>query len=56
MKTEKKIFDEVSRLTRGHLVRVITYKNFEDPSKHRGFCFLDYESVTAARDAKRALS
>jgi hypothetical protein len=56
VKTEKEIFDEVSRITRGHLVRVITYKNFHDPSMHRGFCFLDYGSVVAAMDAKRALS
>ncbi|XP_025422708.1 heterogeneous nuclear ribonucleoprotein Q-like [Sipha flava] len=56
VKTEKEIFDEVSRITRGHLVRVITYKNFDDPSMHRGFCFLDYGSVAAATDAKRALS
>ncbi|XP_025417661.1 heterogeneous nuclear ribonucleoprotein Q-like [Sipha flava] len=56
VKTEKEIFDEVSRITRGHLVRVITYKNFDDPSMHRGFCFLDYGSVAAAKDAKRALS
>jgi RNA recognition motif-containing protein len=55
-KTEKEIFDEVSRITRGRLVRVITYKNFDDPSMHRGFCFLDYESVAAASDAKRVLS
>ncbi|XP_025410227.1 heterogeneous nuclear ribonucleoprotein Q-like [Sipha flava] len=56
VKTEKEIFDEVSRITRGHLVRVITYKNFDDPSMHRGFCFLEYGSVAAATDAKRALS
>jgi RNA recognition motif-containing protein len=41
VKMEKEIFDEVSRITRGHLMRVITYKIFEDPSMHRGFCFLD---------------
>jgi RNA recognition motif-containing protein len=56
VKTEKEIFDEVSRITRGHLVRVITYKNFDDPSMHRGFCFLDYGSMATATDAKRALS
>ncbi|XP_025415242.1 heterogeneous nuclear ribonucleoprotein Q-like [Sipha flava] len=56
VKTEKEIFDEVSRITRGHLVRVITYKNFDDPSMHRGFCFLDYRSVAAAKEAKRVLS
>ncbi|XP_025421485.1 heterogeneous nuclear ribonucleoprotein Q-like [Sipha flava] len=56
VKTEKEIFDEVSRITRGHLVRVITYKNFDDPSMHRGFCFLDYGSVAAAMGAKWALS
>jgi heterogeneous nuclear ribonucleoprotein R len=56
VKTEKEIFNEVSRITRGHLVRVITYKNFDDPSMHRGFCFLDYGSMAMASDAKRALS
>ncbi|XP_025405237.1 heterogeneous nuclear ribonucleoprotein Q-like [Sipha flava] len=56
VKTEKEIFDEVSRITRGHLVRVITYKNYDDPSMHRGFCFLDYGSVAEAADAKRTLS
>jgi RNA recognition motif-containing protein len=56
VKTVKEIFDEISRITRGHLVRVITYKNFDDPSMHRGFCFLDYGSVAAATNAKQALS
>jgi RNA recognition motif-containing protein len=56
VKTENEIFDEVSRITRGGLVRVITYKNFDNPSIHRGFCFLDYGSVAAATYAKRALS
>ncbi|XP_025422911.1 heterogeneous nuclear ribonucleoprotein Q-like [Sipha flava] len=56
VKTEEEIFNEVSRITRGHLVRVITYKNFHNPLMHRGFCFLDYGSVAAATDAKRVLS
>lgn len=54
-KTEKEICDEVSRITPG-LVRVITYKNFEDPSLHRGFCFLDYASPAAANQAKQLLT
>lgn len=55
VKTEKDICEEVSRITAG-LVRVITYKNFEDPTLHRGFCFLDYESAALAADAKRCLA
>lgn len=55
VKTEKDICEEVSRITTG-LVRVITYKNFEDPTLHRGFCFLDYESAALAADAKRCLA
>lgn len=54
-KTEKEIRDEVSRVTPG-LVRVITYKNFEDPALHRGFCFLDYASPAAANHAKQLLA
>lgn len=55
VKSEVEICEEVSRNTDG-LVRVITYKNFENPLLHRGFCFLDYESSTAAAEAKRRLS
>lgn len=55
VKSEVEICEEVSRNTDG-LVRVITYKNFENPLLHRGFCFLDYESNTAAAEAKRRLS
>lgn len=55
VKSEVEICEEVSRNTDG-LVRVITYKNFENPLLHRGFCFLDYESNTAAVEAKRRLS
>ncbi|CAI6343192.1 unnamed protein product [Macrosiphum euphorbiae] len=54
VKSEVEICEEVSRITDG-LVRVITYKNFENPLLHRGFCFLDYESSTAAAEAKRRL-
>lgn len=54
-KTEADIRDEVSRVTPG-LVRVITYKNPEDPRLHRGFCFLDYETAGAAAVALRRLS
>lgn len=55
VKTDEEIRAEVSRFTRG-LVRVITYKNPEHPSLHRGFCFLDYESAGAASAAKRELA
>lgn len=55
VKSEVEICEEVSRNTDG-LVRVITYKNFENPLLHRGFCFLDYESNAAAAEAKRRLS
>jgi len=55
VKSEVEIYEEVSRNTDG-LVRVITYKNFENPLLHRGFCFLDYESNKAAAEAKRRLS
>lgn len=55
-KTDQDIFDEVSRIARGRLLRVITYKSFADPRQHRGFCFLDYGSALEAADAKRALS
>ncbi|VVC32134.1 RNA recognition motif domain [Cinara cedri] len=54
-KTERDICAELKRKTFG-LVRVITYKNFEDPALHRGFCFLDYESRAAAVEAKYWLS
>lgn len=54
-KTERDICGEIGRNTSG-LVRVITYKNFEDPALHRGFCFLDYESRAAAVEAKHWLS
>lgn len=54
-KTERDICGEIGRNTPG-LVRVITYKNFEDPALHRGFCFLDYESRAAAVEAKHWLS
>lgn len=55
VKTDEEIRAEVSRFTRG-LVRVITYKNPEYPALHRGFCFLDYESASAASAAKRELA
>lgn len=55
MMTENEIYQEAGRVT-GGLVRVITYKNFEDPSLHRGFCFLDYESTATATQAKRLLA
>jgi len=55
VKSEVEICDEVSRITDG-LVRVITYKNFENPMLHRGFCFLDYGSSAAAAEAKHRLS
>ncbi|XP_022162982.1 uncharacterized protein LOC111028585 [Myzus persicae] len=55
VKSEVEICEEVSRNTDG-LVRVITYKNFENPLLHRGFCFLDYVSNAAAAEAKRRLS
>ncbi|VVC29232.1 RNA recognition motif domain [Cinara cedri] len=54
-KTEQDICTELKRKTFG-LVRVITYKNFENPTLHRGFCFLDYESRAAAVEAKCWLS
>lgn len=54
-KTERDICDELKRVTPG-LVRAITYKNPADPSLHRGFCFLDYDTAAAAADAKRRLS
>lgn len=54
-KTEQDIRDEVGRATPG-LVRVITYKDAEDPRLHRGFCFLDYESAAVAADALHRLS
>lgn len=55
VKTDEDIRDEVGRMTRG-LVRVITYKDPEDPRLHRGFCFLDYESAEAAAAALHRLS
>lgn len=54
-KTERDICDELKRVTPG-LLRAITYKNPADPSLHRGFCFLDYDTAAAAADAKRRLS
>lgn len=54
-KTEEEICKELRRITPA-LVRVITYKNFEDPSLHRGFCFLDYETAAAAAAAKQLLT
>lgn len=55
LKSETDIAEELGRITSG-LVRVITYKNSENPTVHRGFCFLDYDSVAAAARAKARLA
>lgn len=54
VKTETEIRDEVKKITTG-LVRVITYKSLEDPSSHRGFCFLDFDTKLSAVKAKKSL-
>lgn len=54
-KTERELTEEVNRITRG-LARIITYKDLEQPTMHRGFCFLDYETGQAAAEAKQLLA